>query len=916
MRAVHESLGVIDVSTLGKLFVEGPEAVAAARAPVPEPLRRHEARAHPLRRPHLGRRADHGRRHDRAARRRPLLRDDHVDGRGLGDRVVRVVERRVGLRRRDRQRHGRARGREPRRAASRARRSQRADRGRRVRRGVQVPRRAGDRGRRRADARAPDRLRRRARVRAPLPEPGRRAPLGRARRRGRAAVRPRAAARPPPREGARHRRPGHGLGVEPLLVGHVLASQAGQGRLRRASFALEHFAQREEKEKLVGFTMEEDVLPAEGAQIVVEGLPAGRVTSARRSEAVGAVIGLAWVPTDRSEPGTRVEIRGRPAAPRGADHAAARSSIRPGSGCAREPRVPLTVSLRRRTRRRRPCGARSRAPIRAPSATSRSQGIVEIRGERRRGRGRCGRGARDASRRAVPSSSPATIRRTSPRGCARAGALAYDATGALAGIAIASEQVVRRLTDLDLDSIPTAGPFARVTALFRRGEDGWIHVYVAAGARALRGRGRSGRPGRTGQPGLTPDRPPHDHARSSSRSGCGGRGRSSSGATRSSSSAAARTGSRRRTTSRKRHGIRDVAILEKSYIGSGASGRNTTIIRSNYRTPEGAAFYGESVRLYERLSKELDFNLMFSQHGHLTLAHSDRAMITMQERAEVNKLLGINSSVIDPDADRGALPGARPLAAARVPDRRRALPPAGRDHPPRRRRLGIRARGRPARRRDPPGHGGHGLRARVATASRRSRPSRGRVECGQVVSATAGWSSLVGAAGRAAAPDHDAHPPGLRHRAGEAVPRRRPRLLAAARVRLADGPGRVPHRRRDRAVHDVQGHGHALVPRVLGRARASSCSRSWSARRCCARGPGSATCRPTTARSSARRRSTTSTSRRGGGRTASRPRRSWASRSPSSSRAGETPDLIAPFAMERFHTDTLVSELAAAAVSH
>jgi sarcosine oxidase subunit alpha len=74
-------------------------------------------------------------------------------------------------------------------------------------------------------------------------------------------------------------------------------------------YALEHFAQREEKERLVGFTMEEDVLPAEGAQIVVEGFPAGRVTSARRSEAVGAVIGLAWVPTERSVSGTRVEIR-------------------------------------------------------------------------------------------------------------------------------------------------------------------------------------------------------------------------------------------------------------------------------------------------------------------------------------------------------------------------------------------------------------------------------------------------------------------------------------------------------------------------------------------------------------------------------------------------------------------------------
>ena len=58
------------------------------------------------------------------------------------------------------------------------------------------------------------------------------------------------------------------------------------------------------------------------------------------------------------------------------------------------------------------------------------------------------------------------------------GALAYDATGALAGIAIASEQVMRRLTDLDLEQIPTAGPFARVTALFRRDRDGWFRVYV------------------------------------------------------------------------------------------------------------------------------------------------------------------------------------------------------------------------------------------------------------------------------------------------------------------------------------------------------------------------------------------------------------------------------------------------------
>jgi sarcosine oxidase, subunit beta len=96
-------------------------------------------------------------------------------------------------------------------------------------------------------------------------------------------------------------------------------------------------------------------------------------------------------------------------------------------------------------------------------------------------------------------------------------------------------------------------------------------------------------------------------------------------------------------------GITDVAVLEKSYIGSGAAGRNTTILRSNYKTPEGARFYDASVKLYEGLSRELDFNLLFSQCGHLTLAHSDRAMFVMANRAEVNRLNGIDSRLIYPD---------------------------------------------------------------------------------------------------------------------------------------------------------------------------------------------------------------------------------------------------------------------------
>ncbi|MGH3105188.1 MAG: FAD-dependent oxidoreductase [Gaiellaceae bacterium] len=104
------------------------------------------------------------------------------------------------------------------------------------------------------------------------------------------------------------------------------------------------------------------------------------------------------------------------------------------------------------------------------------------------------------------------------------------------------------------------------------------------------------------------------------------------------------------------HGIADVAVLEQSYIGSGAAGRNTTIIRANYRTPEGVAFYKASVSLYERLAIDLDFNLLFSQQGHLTLAHSDRAMITMTERAEVNQLLGVDSRVVGPDEIAGLCP--------------------------------------------------------------------------------------------------------------------------------------------------------------------------------------------------------------------------------------------------------------------
>jgi sarcosine oxidase subunit beta len=95
------------------------------------------------------------------------------------------------------------------------------------------------------------------------------------------------------------------------------------------------------------------------------------------------------------------------------------------------------------------------------------------------------------------------------------------------------------------------------------------------------------------------------------------------------------------------HGISNVAVLEKNYIGSGGTGRNTAIIRSNYLTPEGTLLYEESIKLYRDLSTEFDLNLFYSERGHFTLAHSDAAMRTMRWRAEVNKHLGVQSEVVD-----------------------------------------------------------------------------------------------------------------------------------------------------------------------------------------------------------------------------------------------------------------------------
>jgi sarcosine oxidase, subunit beta len=126
----------------------------------------------------------------------------------------------------------------------------------------------------------------------------------------------------------------------------------------------------------------------------------------------------------------------------------------------------------------------------------------------------------------------------------------------------------------------------------------------------------------------------------------------------------------------KDHGITNVAILDKGYLGGGNSGRNTAILRANYMTVEGVQFYGESLRLYRELSKDLNYNLLFSNLGHLSLAHTDSVLNGIWRRAEVNKALGVDSRIVWPEEIKRMVP------ALDMSDRPRYPVKAALFHPP------------------------------------------------------------------------------------------------------------------------------------------------------------------------------------------------------------------------------------------
>ena len=98
----------------------------------------------------------------------------------------------------------------------------------------------------------------------------------------------------------------------------------------------------------------------------------------------------------------------------------------------------------------------------------------------------------------------------------------------------------------------------------------------------------------------------------------------------------------------KEHGIRNVAVLDKGWLGGGNTGRNTTIIRSNYLQPESAALYEHALKLWERLATELNYNVMYSPRGVLMLAHTQHDVQVFRRHVHANRLQGIDHEWLTP----------------------------------------------------------------------------------------------------------------------------------------------------------------------------------------------------------------------------------------------------------------------------
>ena len=115
------------------------------------------------------------------------------------------------------------------------------------------------------------------------------------------------------------------------------------------------------------------------------------------------------------------------------------------------------------------------------------------------------------------------------------------------------------------------------------------------------------------------------------------------------------------------HNVGRIALVEKGWIGGGNTGRNTTIVRSNYLWDEAAHLYEKSLKLWEGLSQELNFNVMFSQRGVMNLGHTLQDMRDIYRRSNANRLNGIDSEILTPAEIKALVPAMNVSPDTRYP---------------------------------------------------------------------------------------------------------------------------------------------------------------------------------------------------------------------------------------------------------
>ena len=191
-----------------------------------------------------------------------------------------------------------------------------------------------------------------------------------------------------------------------------------------------------------------------------------------------------------------------------------------------------------------------------------------------------------------------------------------------------------------------------------------------------------------------------------------------------------------------KHGISDVAVLDRSYLGGGGSARSTAIIRANYVTKDGIPFFHQSLKLYEDLSQELNYNLLFSQFGRVELGHTESALYALRIRSEANRAMGVNSREIGPETVKQMIPAIDMRVGKTFPIL------GGLYHPPGgviRHDAVVWAYGRGAARFGAELHphtevtGIRVDRGRVSGVE----TTRGNIDCDIVVNSTAGWCSTI-----------------------------------------------------------------------------------------------------------------------------------------------------------------------------